>query len=197
MTDDSRERIQPITARILIILVILSCALIVAYTFGPITVSVLPDGWDKMTALEKYHTIKAIEERQAIVWRQQQAIAEAQHRNDIMAVLNERGVDENTMWTNGYIYEFALNNTTVSFCDQDDRIVGELYRTPSNSSETEMLEDAHTIMSDAQFDAYDGLDNTTSTHISAAERIVSTYGYREFIIDGYPSVALKELIRTI
>jgi hypothetical protein len=146
------------------------------------------DGYD-----DEYQAISDYEAGIAAEAAQFEAQAEmAQISGDtIISSLGSMGAE--SVWTNGYAYEFVLNDSSVTVFDQHGRIVGELHKTPANDSEAQMLEDAHTILLKAEFDRDNGLSNSTSMYISLAEDIVKDYRYTEFCIDGYPAYAVLEL----
>jgi len=154
----------------------------------------LPANWSSSTPLQQYSIMSEIKKEQDDASYRQQNAAEKQSEQDILGTLQDLGVSRDNISTNGYVYQFVRNGYYYDVCDQGDRIVGETYKVPHNSSERNMLDLAHIIVEEGSMDQLDGKDAGNSMSISLAQELIEEYGYSNICIDGRPADDIRQLL---
>lgn len=85
-------------------------------------------------------------------------------------------------WSNGYVYQFDYNGFHAIICNQDSRVVGEIYKTPKDEAESEMIREAHMLEHHNKMLYAD---------------IVDEFRYKHFCIDGSLINGIKSVMGLI
>lgn len=128
-----------------------------------------------MEHIEVWKERKRREEARREVERERQDREKEEVAQKFRDILAKRGVTK--MYTNGYVYEFQFKGWVYHFVNQKTRLCCTIHRPFTSKDDEECYRDMQSQMSRGN-----------------AESFVKEYGYQDFIIQGNPVSAFKELL---
>jgi hypothetical protein len=75
-------------------------------------------------------------------------LSEKERAKLILNTLVSLGIHRYSIQTNYYWYKIPLGKLTIHFNDQGERLIGEIYRTPHNSREEEIIKKSSMFLAD-------------------------------------------------
>jgi hypothetical protein len=132
------------------------------------------------SALETYRAMKNSKEAEYRENREKDEKRKNEEKEKILELLKNEGVPDEKVETNGYSFQLTYKGMSIVFVNQEDRLCGEMYKTPRTDEERKMLEEAHMmIYEDKGF----------------AQAIKSEYYYEDFIFAGNPVRRVKNILK--